>query len=150
MQKNIRVYIAFSVMIFAMVYLLVSGFESDNLLYNLTVKELIDKGDEGQGQGYRIAGKVIPGSVEKAADRVQVRFSMMDIENPDYTLQVVYDGILPDTFKEGNDVMVEGTWEGGETLKATNIMTKCASKYDPAEEGSKGDYKYNSDEKTTP
>ncbi len=150
MQKNIRVYVAFSVMILAMVYLLVSGFESENLLYNLTVKELIDKGDEAQGQGYRIAGKVVPGSVEKARDRVSVRFTMVDIDDPSYTLLVVYDGILPDTFKEGNDVMVEGTWENNSVLKATNIMTKCASKYDPAEEGAKGDYQYKADEKTQP
>ncbi|MFQ5629845.1 MAG: cytochrome c maturation protein CcmE [bacterium] len=47
---------------------------------------------------------------------------------------------MPDTFKPGAfdtdiEVLIEGKYRPDGAFHATNILTKCASKYDPAEEG---------------
>jgi cytochrome c-type biogenesis protein CcmE len=46
-------------------------------------------------------------------------------------LRVNYQGILPDMFAEGRDVIVEGKYEDGQSLIAKTIMTRCPSKYEP-------------------
>jgi cytochrome c-type biogenesis protein CcmE len=48
---------------------------------------------------------------------------------------VHYQGILPDMFAEGRDVIVEGRYDAGNTLAAKTIMTSCPSKYEPEKTG---------------
>ncbi|MCS6925043.1 MAG: cytochrome c maturation protein CcmE, partial [Candidatus Binatia bacterium] len=45
-------------------------------------------------------------------------------------IAVHYQGILPDMFAEGRDVIVEGRSDGT-VLQATTVMTSCPSKYEP-------------------
>ena len=44
---------------------------------------------------------------------------------------VSYQGILPDMFAEGRDVIVEGLYTLEQQLVASTIMTSCPSKYEP-------------------
>ena len=130
MKKNSRVYIGLAVIVIAMGMLFLGGFDSDNMIYSYTVKEVLDQSAQIQGQGLRIAGRVIPGTVVKDHENVSVRFEIRDIVNPDNKLVINYEGILPDTFKEDQDLLVEGKFDGKNTVAATKIMTKCASKYE--------------------
>ena len=41
-----------------------------------------------------------------------------------------FNGILPDMFAEGREVVVEGHY-GGDLLAARQVMTSCSSKYEP-------------------
>jgi len=44
---------------------------------------------------------------------------------------VVYQGLMPDAFGEGREVVVEGTFDTkARTLHATKLVTKCPSKYE--------------------
>ena len=45
-------------------------------------------------------------------------------------LAVVYHGIMPDTLKNGRDVILEGDFDGRE-FQARSLMTQCPSKYEP-------------------
>jgi cytochrome c-type biogenesis protein CcmE len=135
MQRKFKVYIAFTLIIGAMGFLLISGFDRETMTYYATVKELKSKGTEAYVQGYRVSGVVVRGSLEKSADQLQVRF---DIREEGEVLSVVYDGILPDTFKEDGEVLIEGKYKSDGIFYATNIMTKCASKYDPESKVSSG------------
>lgn len=131
MKKNKRLYIGLAVIVFAMSLLLISGFDGETMVYNYTVKELLDKSEgEPLNRGYRVAGRVVPGSVIKNDEKISVVFEIRDIKMPDHTLKVTYEGILPDTFKEDQDVLIEGNYVGDKTVNATKIMTKCASKYE--------------------
>lgn len=141
MQRKIKVYIAFTVVILAMGFLVMSGFNQETMLYYTTVKELKAKGPEAREQGFRVAGRVLPGTVVKSSDHLQVAF---DIEEEGEVLRVVYKGILPDTFKENTEVLLEGRYLPTQEFQATNVLTKCASKYDPSETGTvehKADYR---------
>jgi cytochrome c-type biogenesis protein CcmE len=60
-----------------------------------------------------------------------------DEATPDPTLEaskiaipVVYEGLKPDMFAAGRDVIVEGSYENG-VLIAKNLLTQCPSKYEP-------------------
>jgi cytochrome c-type biogenesis protein CcmE len=50
------------------------------------------------------------------------------------TLKVVYNGSVPDTFKEGQQIVAEGKLIAGEdTFVASQLVIKCSSKYEPVE-----------------
>ena len=46
------------------------------------------------------------------------------------TLDVDYRGVVPDSFKPGGEVIVEGKYNKDGKFLATAIMPKCASKYE--------------------
>ena len=46
-------------------------------------------------------------------------------------IPVVYQGIIPDTFKDDSEVVVEGAYDSSEELfHATVLLAKCPSKYE--------------------
>jgi cytochrome c-type biogenesis protein CcmE len=61
-----------------------------------------------------------------------LRFTLNDVIGSDVSLPVVYRGAVPDTFKVGNGVIVEGTYTADGIFEATAILARCASKYLPA------------------
>ncbi len=52
------------------------------------------------------------------------------------TLDVVYQGPLPDNLAESMDVVVEGRCESGGRIVGDKVLTRCASKYESS--GEKG------------
>ncbi|RMD99945.1 MAG: cytochrome c maturation protein CcmE [Calditrichaeota bacterium] len=130
MQRKVKIYFAFAMVVAALAFLITSGFNNETMVYYSTVKELKAKGANGYNQGYRVSGVAKAGSIRHDVEKVQVEF---DIEEEGETLHIVYNGILPDTFKEGSEVLVEGKYSHDGNFYATNVFTKCASKYDAAE-----------------
>jgi cytochrome c-type biogenesis protein CcmE len=63
-----------------------------------------------------------------------MRFQLKDIGNASATrVPVVYRGSVPDLFKTGRHVVVEGTLRNGVFVaKPGSLVTKCPSKYAPA------------------
>ena len=49
-------------------------------------------------------------------------------------LAVNYHGIIPDTFVDGADVVVEGALSTDGTFDAHTLLAKCPSKYESADE----------------
>jgi len=45
-------------------------------------------------------------------------------------MKVVFKGLMPDTLKEGRDVIMEGDFLG-DTFYASTLNTQCPSKYEP-------------------
>ena len=45
---------------------------------------------------------------------------------------VVYRGVIPDTFTDSADVIVEGRLGRDGTFQATTLLAKCASRYESA------------------
>ena len=69
-------------------------------------------------------GNVVPGTIEK--DELVLRFEMSDGVT---AVPVTYKGIVPDTFGENGEVVVEGTLASG-NFEADFLMAKCPSKYE--------------------
>jgi cytochrome c-type biogenesis protein CcmE len=52
------------------------------------------------------------------------------IKDGESSLQVDYQGVVPDSFKPGNEVIVEGKYTAEGLFRATTIMPTCPSKYE--------------------
>jgi len=51
------------------------------------------------------------------------------------TYPVIYKGLVPDTFSDSADVVVEGRLDAAGTFHATTLLAKCASRYEAAPDG---------------
>lgn len=100
-----------------------------SMAYYLPVSEYLAAADNGS-RNYRVNGKVVAGSIERLPSGQDVRFSMSD---GSATLAVQYHGIVPDTFVDRADVVVEGTLQDDGTFNAHTLLAKCPSKYESAD-----------------
>ena len=99
--------------------------------YYYKVNEVIAKGQAAVGPNLRIEGTVTTGTVQKGAAGRSLAFTISDNVSK-AGIPVTYSGVIPDTFKEGTDVVVEGVLDSSGAFQATTIMTKCPSKYEAA------------------
>ncbi len=111
----------------ALGYLGFMGFQS-SWTYYYTVNELTGQGSAIYDQNVRVHGQVAPSSVEHEAVGLILRFIITDGEE---NLLVFYQGVIPDSFKVGGDVVVEGHLNSDGIFQASRVMPKCPSKYVP-------------------
>lgn len=60
-----------------------------------------------------------------------------DVENNGKSVRAFYTGVVPDTFKDGSEVVVKGTLMTDGTFQVTKdgVIAKCPSKYSPQSAG---------------
>jgi cytochrome c-type biogenesis protein CcmE len=107
-------------------YLIYTGLR-DTMIFYLTVSEVMAKTPEDLTATQKVGGVVTAGSVQWDPKTLKLSFKLEDQQN---NLVVNYSGIVPDSFKPGAEVIVEGTYRGDGHFWATTIMPKCASKYE--------------------
>ena len=117
------------IVVLAVGYLLYISFGSA-VTYYVTVNELLEKGYETYDTNIRVRGKVVDGSIEWNAKKLELRFA---IAEGSATLPVIYKGAKPDGFKAGADIVVEGKYHSDKVFRASTILMKCPSKYVPEE-----------------
>ena len=83
-----------------------------------------------QDQRVRLAGKVADEGVAAHPAQMTARF---DLLGPERSVPVVYQGVIPDAFKPGCNVVLEGRRDDAGVFQADTMMTKCASKYQAEE-----------------
>ncbi len=98
--------------------------------YYYTVTELMEQGSSIYDENVRVNGQVAPGSVEQEVQGRILKFTITDIEGEE-SLPVVYQGVVPDTFKVGNEVVIEGHLNSTGIFQANTLMPKCPSRYVP-------------------
>jgi len=99
----------------------------DNLVFFYSPTQMAEK-HPGPDRRLRIGGLVEQGSVKK--DGQEVRFIVTDLKK---TVPVVYRGILPDLFREGQGVIAEGTLGADGVFTAREVLAKHDEKYMPPE-----------------
>lgn len=99
------------------------------LAYFLTVSEFVAAPDR-HSDSVKVNGKVAEGSIERAPGGQDVAFQLTD---GSAALPVTYHGIIPDTFVDGADVVVEGRMNPQGTFEAHTLLAKCPSKYEAAD-----------------
>lgn len=90
----------------------------------------IAAGDAPVGKHIRAGGCVLPGTVVRAKDSLDVEFQLTDGVAQ---LNVFYSGILPDLFAEGEAAVVSGTLDDGGMFTATQVLAKHDENYTPPE-----------------
>jgi cytochrome c-type biogenesis protein CcmE len=108
--------------------LVLSAF-SDNLVFFYGPSELYAK-HVPDGRRVRIGGLVEPGSVKHEPDGKTTVFRVTD-GNKDVTVD--YAGVLPDLFREGQGVVIEGALAGNGTFRAAEVLAKHDERYMPPE-----------------
>ena len=83
-----------------------------------------------QGQSIRVGGMVVDGSIQRSNDSLEVRFEVTDFEA---VVPVVYTGILPDLFDEGQGAVAAGKLDENGVLQATEVLAKHDENYMPPE-----------------
>ena len=115
-------------LLLAVGYLLFLGF-GDSISYYVTVSEFSTRSEEFHDTNVRIAGK-IDDLIDWNAEELELKFT---ITEGGETLTVIYHGAKPSGFKAGSNILVEGKYQADGIFRASQLIMKCPSKYEPEE-----------------
>ena len=124
--RHARIWIAVLVVAAAVAYLVTTSLQN-NAVYYLTVSELQATAPTLGGQPIRVAGNVVPGTIQRDAGSFIVRFEIADASG---RLPVTYKGVVPDIFGPNIEVVVEGHYAEGSAFNAATLLAKCPSKFE--------------------
>ena len=102
---------------------------SDNIVFFYSPTQIAEKQIPPERR-FRMGGLVEAGSVKKSADSQEIRFTVTDTHK---TVAVVYRGLLPDLFREGQGVVAEGSLGADGVFVAREILAKHDENYMPPE-----------------
>ena len=93
--------------------------------------EQVVSGGAPTGTQIRAGGMVLDGSVARHADGLDVSFVLSDYKGAEFT--VYYSGILPDLFREGQGILVQGQLGSDGVFQANQVLAKHDENYMPPE-----------------
>lgn len=102
---------------------------SDNIVFFYSPTQIAEKQIPPERR-FRMGGLVEAGSVTKSPDGQVTRFKVTDTNK---TVDVVYRGLLPDLFREGQGVVAEGSLGSDGIFAAREILAKHDENYMPPE-----------------
>ena len=102
---------------------------SDSLVFFYSPSDLKAKAVP-QGRMLRIGGLVEEASVKRGGDGKTVTFRITD---GSAAVPVTYSGALPDLFREGQGVVIEGRLDGSGDVRAASVLAKHDERYMPKE-----------------
>ena len=127
-KKRILMVCAILVGISISVILILTAFEK-NLMYFYSPTEIIN-GDAPKARSFRIGGLVVTDSVIRNSDDLKVSFILTDMVNE---VKVIYEGILPDLFREGQGIVANGKLQSDNIFIADQVLAKHDENYMPPE-----------------
>jgi len=90
----------------------------------------VAEGKAPVGQPIRVGGMVVDNSIQRSDDSLAVSFELTDFKS---SVKVVYEGILPDLFGEGQGAVAAGRLNEAGVLVATEVLAKHDENYMPPE-----------------
>ncbi|HHH36947.1 MAG TPA: cytochrome c maturation protein CcmE [Gammaproteobacteria bacterium] len=108
--------------------LILNAFRS-NLVFFFSPSQVVAR-EAPVGRSFRLGGLVEEGSLERLEDGVTVRFLVTDNVE---TIPVIYTGILPDLFREGQGVVAQGKLGEDGVFHAEQVLAKHDENYMPPE-----------------
>ncbi|NLS13257.1 cytochrome c maturation protein CcmE [Vibrio sp. SM6] len=132
-KKRLGIVLAIFVGVGAMVGLMIYALNQNMDLF-YTPTELVNGKPDGTkpevGQRLRIGGMVVKDSIRRDQESLKVSFDLADV-GPKVT--VVYEGILPDLFREGQGIVAQGVLTNANTVEAFEVLAKHDEEYMPPE-----------------
>jgi cytochrome c-type biogenesis protein CcmE len=111
---------------------------SEGTEYYKHVDEVMVSPEAWYGKKLQLHGHVVDGSILRKRDSLDYRFQ---IHSNGKVVQARYAGIVPDTFKDGSEVVVKGTLgPDGFAVEPNGVMAKCPSKYEASSTPSAAGY----------
>ena len=109
------------------IYLALQAF-NENLLYFFSPTQVLE-GEAPKDHSFRLGGLVVDGSVQRDTDSLKIRFDLTDTLK---VIPVIYEGILPDLFREGQGIVATGKLADN-TFMADEVLAKHDENYMPPE-----------------
>jgi cytochrome c-type biogenesis protein CcmE len=136
-MKNGRFFVGLVGVAAVVAYLMWTGI-SDSMVYYLTPVELMERVESDPAFhdiGVKVSGRVVEGSWTREHGSTGAHaFVVTDLENPEVTFAVRYDDVVPDTFNDRAEVVVEGNYGTDGVFRAHTVLTKCGSRYEATKE----------------
>ena len=126
--KPIKIAASAAVVLLALSGLLFATLREDTQYYK-HVDEVMAEPEAWHGRRLQLHGYV--SSIERKRNSLEYRFN---VESNGQVVQARYTGIVPDTFKDGSEVVLKGTLgPDGFAVERNGVMAKCPSKYEPSQ-----------------
>ena len=98
--------------------------------YYLHVDEVMVDPAAWHGKKLQLHGFVVDKSIGQKPNTLEYAFQ---VQNKGQVVNARYTGIVPDTFKDGSEVVIKGHLVGDRFMVEPNgVMAKCPSKYEAA------------------
>ena len=108
----------------------------DGTEYYVHVDEVMTNPGEWHGKRLQLHGFVVDKSIFVKPDTLEYRFQ---VQSKGSVVPASYTGIVPDTFKDGSEVVLKGhLGPNGFAVDANGVMAKCPSKYVAGQPGAPG------------
>lgn len=131
-RKKRRMYLLLtSLAVLGLAVLLVLNALEDSIRLFYDPTEIVEKGI-APGQDFRLGGLVMDGSFA-AHEENNILINKFTITDGNETVAVIYEGLLPDLFREGQGVVAEGAMNGAGVFVATEVLAKHDENYMPKE-----------------
>ena len=126
-SKRVRALVSVVIVGGALSLLLFTTMSEGASLYK-HVDEVMASPQQYYGRNMNLHG-FVEGAVFKRPNTLDYRFS---VKSGDKIVLATYTGVVPDTLKEGTEVVLKGQLhDGGFQVEPNGIMAKCPSRYDP-------------------
>lgn len=129
-RTSTRFFAAGGVLVLAVAFLIYNGMQGTSAFY-MTVDELQASPAAADGKQIKVGGDVVAGSIERGGIGDEIRFEITDGVS---TIPVVYHGAAPDIFADHAEVIATGTMQADGTFEATELLTKCPSRFETSED----------------
>ncbi len=129
MKQRRALLISVAIILCGIGYLVFGNFGA-NLVYFAVPSEVMSLPADRYGEKMRVGGLVVKGSLKAIPETLRLTFDLTDGVK---TLPVVFEGIPPDLFKEGQGAVVEGYWDSDHLFHSRMIMAKHSEDYMPIE-----------------
>jgi len=123
---KLKFIVGIALIVGAIGFLLVKGSQESSMYY-LTLSQLRAKGATIYNQPVRLASEFDKTRIEKDNKNLILKFNV--VEGKD-SLPVVYKGVVPDTFEQGESVVLEGKLTPEGVFEAHALFVQCPSKYE--------------------
>ena len=97
----------------------------DNMMFFVEISDVV-AGKYPKERNFRIGGLVVGGSLQREQGSLDIRF---DVTDTACVVPVVYTGVLPDLFREGQGVVAHGRLDGEGVFVADKILAKHDEEY---------------------
>jgi len=114
-QRLYFIILVLAVLVALSLYLLKQNFSS------FYTPSQIAEGLVAAGQSFRLGGQVKKGTIKQNTNNLQVAFVVSD---PQHNVLVEYEGVLPDLFREGRSVVIDGRLDQVGIMQAKRVLIK--------------------------
>ncbi len=101
----------------------------ENMMFFVDISDVV-KGEYPDDRNFRVGGLVVQDSVVRKTGELDIEFTLTDLNEK---LTVVYSGILPDLFREGQGIIAHGRLNDEGKFIADTVLAKHDEKYMPPE-----------------